>query len=795
MMFLNHQLTQPSHYNEKRIKRLKNKMLNRKASICSERAILFTDIFKQYNNEPFVIKKAKAFAHTLDKMTLYVESDSLIFGNMASRNFAAPIYPEYSMQWIIDELDEFELRGGDVFSISEDVKQNLRDIAPFWLGKTHQDEVLRNMPELVLQAQRQKVLHFGGISMSGDGHVVLDYEQLLRDGINKTIHRIQKKISKTEDREKLLFYESALISLEAVLRWVKRYAKLIEEMACVESCEDRRQELTQMSKIANRVFQDRASSFYEALQAIYLIHILQMIESNGHSFCYGRFDQVMWPYYERDIKSGTLSKDHALELITHFFLMNNSCNKVRPYGHTKYSQGYPLYTNLVIGGLISDGVDGVNDLSYLCIEAMNTTALAEPNFSMRYHETTPQEIMELAVKLIATGNGMPSIFNDEVVVEAMRYININETDVFNYVPIGCVETGIPSKYNHRSTGMTYVNWGKLFELLMNDGRDPMSQIQLIKLTTPTSYAQLWENWNTLLAFYTQLAVDCDRVCDESLSVYDSDPLTSVFHDDCIERGKTLKNGGARYDVVSQSNTGVVVVANSLMSLKKLVFDEKRYTLTEIKNAITHNWEGEYKHIRHDCLQVAKFGNDIDEVDQICANVFESYLSLLPQYRTRCAHFMNEGVSCYTMSTSNITSYVPNGLNVGATPDGRYAYSPLNEGCSPYASTDKNGPTAVIASVAKLPNYKIAAGQLLNMRFTADSFKNESLFVAFLRACCKMGIFHNQFNVIDSEKLIKAMQSPQEYQDLFVRVAGYCAQFVSLMPQAQKAIIERTENYL
>lgn len=787
----------------KRIDRLRNKMQNRKASICSQRALLYTESFKESEDDAYIIRKAKAYAHTLKHMDIYIEEDSLIFGNMASSNFAAPIYPEYSIDWVVDELDEFDKRTGDIFYIDEKVKEDIRRIAPYWHNHTHEDEVKRNIPEVNLLSEKQGVLHRGGISMSGDGHIVPDHEKVLKVGFRGIIEEAKQALQKPLDDEQIDFYHAVIITMEASLSFIKRYGKLAEVEANKEQGK-RQSELLRIAKMCKTLLEGKVEHFYEAIEAVYLIHVLQMIESNGHSFCYGRFDQYMYPYYVNDISNHIISQEKALEMLTHMFIMNSSCNKVRPYSHTKFSQGYPLYSNLMIGGYTPEGIDGSNELSYLCIEAMHQCSLAEPNFSMRYNELTPKTLLEDAARLIATGCGMPSMFNDEIVVEAMESLKIPREDALDYCAIGCVETGIPGKYGHRATGMTYVNWGKLLELLVNNGTDPKTGIQLISINGQkgkkihfASYDEVWAGWKKLLKFYTDLAVECDHICDASLVKYDADPFASSMIDNSLALGKTLKAGGAKYDFVSQSNIGPAVVGNGLAALKKLVFEDKKLTLDEIKIAMEHNWEGkEYGKIQQMILRVPKFGNDEDYVDEIVKEVFESYLELLPAYKTNCSNCGPE-LSGYTMSTSNITSYVPNGLDVGATCDGRVAFSPLNEGCSPTQGTDKNGPTAVINSVAKLPNGKVAAGQLLNMRFSKESLEGSKfdLFVNFLEASCHKKIFHNQFNIIDSKTLKAAQQHPEQYTDLIVRVAGYCAQFVSLMKEAQDAIIARTENRL
>lgn len=788
-----------------RLERLQTKMANRQASICSQRALLYTESFKKTTEDPYILRKAKAFCHTLKNMTIYIEEDSLIFGNQASSNFAAPIFPEYSIDWILDELDgrngatAFDKRSGDVFSCSEKVKKDLYSIASFWQGHTHEDEVQSHLSHTIRQASKQGVLHLGGISMSGDGHIVPNHPMILQKGFRALIQEASQKIRQEGlTSEQNDFYQAVIISLEGALHFFKRYAALLKTLANREQDPKRKEELNQMSCMAADLMEGPVRSFWEGCEAVYMIHLLQMIESNGHSFCYGRFDQYMWDLYQQDLQRKVLTKEKALEIITHMFLMNSSQNKVRPYGHTKFSQGYPLYSNLVIGGYRPDGKDGTNDLSYLCIEAMNLTALAEPNFSMRYNKQTPDSLIRLAAKLIRTGCGMPSMFNDEVAVKALIDIGIPKEDALDYCPIGCVETGVPGKYGHRATGMTYVNWGKVLEIVLYHGKDPKTGIQLLDLQKEDyqNMDQLWQAWKQALRFYSDLAVESDAVCDASLEIYDADPFASCLIDNSMKLGKTLKAGGCKYDVISQSNIGPSIVGNSLMAIQQLIFDDRVLTWAQLYEAMETNWQGvQGMRVRKLVMNVPKFGNDEDEVDAWVKKVFDSYLELLPNYKTLRTGKGPE-VSCYTMSTSNITSYVPNGFDVGATPDGRLAGSPLNEGCSPTQGTDTHGPTAVINSVSKLPNDKVAAGQLLNMRFAPGALagdENLDKFVAFLKVSVLKGIYHNQFNVLSSETLRKAQKDPENYKDLIVRVAGYCAQFISLMPEAQEAIIARTEN--
>jgi formate C-acetyltransferase len=789
-----------------RIKRFQGRMNARIAAICPQRAELITASYRQTEGESIVIRRAQALAAILHNMTVYIEPDSLIAGNQAGATFAAPVFPEYSFDWVIEELDQFQSRSGDYFTITDDTKNRLRALEPYWRGKTHKDQVLSRLPKSNLLAEQQGVLHRGGISMSGDGHIIPDHSFVLARGYGGMAAIARQQLAQLESRpetaqdpsEKRDFYRAVIIAMEGALTYIKRLGRAAAAEAERERDSRRRTELLSMAEMFTGFMEGGARSFYEAVETVYLTHLLMMIESNGHSFSFGRFDQYIYPYYKKDLDAGLISKEKALEIITHFFIMTNSLNKVRPWDHTQYSGGYPLYSNLLVGGMKSDGTDGTNDISYLCLEAMSMSRLPEPNLSVRFWEGTPHSLILDSARLIRKGFGMPSVFCDEVVIPAMMTLDLDLEIARDYASMGCVETAIPGKWGHRATGMTYINFGKVFEIALNHGTDPATGITLIKLGGGEyqNYDELWQAWKQALKFYFDLAVDCDRICDQSLAYHDADPFASATVDCALERGKTLKNGGARYDYVSQSNIGPSVVGDSLAAVKKLVFEDRVLTMEALKAALASNFTGpEGERIRGLCRRAPKFGNDIDYVDRITADVYESYLELLPGCKTARA---GQGpIGCgYTMSTSNITSYVPNGFDVGATPDGRLAGRPLNEGASPCLGADREGPTAVINSISKLPNDRIAGGQLLNMRFSPGALAgddNLEKFACFIETGRFKNVFHNQFNIVDSAILRAAREHPEEYPDLMVRVAGYCALFSTLMPQAQEAIIARTEH--
>ncbi|HEY43828.1 MAG TPA: glycyl radical protein [Anaerolineae bacterium] len=791
----------------KRVAKVREDLMRLTPMICPERAAIITEAYKETEGLPMILRRAKALNRILSEMSIYIEDDQLIVGNQASRGRAAPIFPEYSIEWIIEELDTFDKRPGDVFAISNRTKESLKSIHAYWKGKTHQDEVSRTMTPTNELAERQGVIHRGGISMSGDGHIIPNHKKILTKGLGWYIDEAEKKLSELDKSDptaesKKEFYQAAVIALNASIKFAKRYADEARKRAVEEKDARRRQELETIAHICDRIPENAPTSFHEALQMVYFCHLIMMIESNGHSFSFGRFDQYMCPFYQADIEEGKLGQEEALELLSLFFIKLNVLNKVRPWDHTEFGVGYPLYSNLMVGGIKPDGTDGTNSLSYLCIQAVDQVRLPEPNFSVRYWEGSPRRLLVESATLIRKGFGMPSLFGDETVIKALSYIDIPVKVARDYASIGCVEVGIPGKWTHRATGMTYINMGKILELVLNNGVDPKTGLQLISVDGEKdqqaefySYDDLFKAWKKFLKFYTDLAVESDRICDRSLQKHDKDPFASSLVDDCLERGSTLKDGGATYDYISHSTVGPTTVGDSLAAIKKLVFDDEVLTLDELKQAMAENWQGvQARKIQKMAKSAPKFGNDEDYVDEIVVSVYESYLELLPGYQNE--RYGRGPIGCgYTMSTSNISSNVPYGMDVGATPDGRLAGEPLNEGASMCRGADREGPTAAAKSISKLPNTKMAGGQLLNMKFSPGLLEgddNLDKFVYFLEAFRQIGGFHVQFNVIDLDILIDAKENPHKYPNLMVRVAGYCALFTSLMPEVQEDIIKRTE---
>lgn len=793
-----------------RIRKLRDDMVSRIPGVCIERARYITEVYKEMENYPVYIKRAKALERILEKMTIYINDGELIVGNQSSAPRTAPIFPEYAVGWMEDELNEkgnFDKRKGDTFYLPEEHIPELREIISYWKGKTLYDHAQALMPEEVKRASRVKVIHGDGNITSGDGHIVVDYEKVLNCGLRGIINEAKMELGRLEVTDldflkKKAFLESVIIACEATINFAERYAVEAENLAGMERDYNRKKELLKIAEICRKVPQYPAEDFYEGIQSVWFVQLIQQIESNGHSVSLGRLDQYMYPLFKRDIESGKITEDFAKELLENLWIKLYSVLKIRPTSHSGYGAGYPTYQNVTIGGQTPDGKDATNELSYLILQSVAETKLTQPNLSARLHANSPERFIRMCAEVIRTGFGMPALKNDEIIIPSLLNRGVQAEDAYNYCLVGCIEVAVGGKWGYRCTGMSFFNMVKALELTLNDGIDPRTGEKLLtglgSLKDFKTFDELWKAWEKHVAYYEALRVTLDYVADINLEKLVPDIFTSALVNDCIKRGKTVKEGGAIYDMVSGLQVGLANVANSFAAIKRLIYEEKRLSAEDLMEALANNFEGDkYRFIQKMLLDAPKYGNDDDYVDQLAVDAYFTYINENKKYKnTRYGRGPIGGN--YYMSTSGISSNVPMGAVCGATPDGRKAWMPVAEGASPAQGTDTNGPTAVLKSITKLPTILITGGQLLNQKFTPDMFEGEGQFdkfISFIKTFISLKSWHIQFNIVSAETLRAAQKEPEKYRDLIVRVAGYCAQFVTLDPATQMDIISRTEQSL
>ena len=791
-----------------RMNDFREKVLDKKPYICAERALLATESYRLYQNQPPVMKRALMLKNILEKMSIYIEDETLIVGNQAASNKDAPIFPEYTLEFVIDELDKFEKRDGDVFYITEETKAALRSIAPFWENNNLRAKGEALLPEEVNVFMETGFFGMEGKLNSGDAHLAVDYEQLLKIGLvgyEKRVRQLKAELDLCvpENIDKYVFYKAVLIVIEAVKTYADRFSLLAQEMA--ENAQShRKDELLEISNICSKVPYEPASFFKEAIQSVWFIQLILQIESNGHSLSYGRFDQYMYPYLKADLEKGVITDEEAVELLTNLWIKTLTINKVRSQAHTFSSAGSPMYQNVTIGGQTPDKKDAVNKLSFLVLKSVAQTRLPQPNLTVRYYNGLNKEFLDECIEVMKLGTGMPAFNNDEIIIPSFIDLGVKEEDAYNYSAIGCVETAVPGKWGYRCTGMSYQNFPRILLAVMNDGVDVTSGKRFVKgygyFRDMKSFEELQDAWDKSIREITRLSVIVENAVDLASERDVPDILCSTLTQDCIGRGKTIKEGGAVYDFISGLQIGIANMADSLAAIKKLVFEEKKITPQQLWDALQDDFMSEENQKIQSMLinEAPKYGNDDDYVDQLVVEAYDSYINEIKKYPSTRYQRGPVGGIRYA-GTSSISANVGQGYGTMATPDGRKAHTPLAEGCSPAHAMDKNGPTAVFKTVSKLPTHEITGGVLLNQKVTpqmlATEENKEKLEMIIKTFFNRLHGYHVQYNVVSRETLIDAQKNPEKHRDLIVRVAGYSAFFNVLSRATQDDIIERTEQTL
>lgn len=790
-----------------RIEKLKKSAVDKIPGVCIERARYLTKAYEDHKEKSKYLQRAYAIREVLENMSIYIKDGELIVGNQSSDERTAPLFPEYAVEWVEAELREkgnFDKRDGDKFYLNPKDIQELLEITNYWKGKTLRKKCYAQMPDEIKKASEIKIIHGEGNMTSGDGHIVPDFEKALKVGLKGIIKEAESAIEKVDITEyggynKKDFLSAIVILNKAVIEFSKRFSDYAAELALKEDEEKRKEELIKISLNCKKVPENAPSTFWEAVQMIWMIHLVTQIESNGHSASLGRVDQYLYPFYKNDIENGFIKREEAKEVLQCLWVKLYAVLKIRPTSHSGYGAGYPTYQNVTIGGSNPDGSDAVNDLTYLILESVGEIKLTQPNLSARLHQNSSERFIRECANCAATGYGMPAMHTDEIIIPALLNKGVDYKDAYNYTMVGCVEVAVPGKWGYRCTGMTFLNMIKAVELVLNDGYDKRTGHSIFegqgKLKDFDSFEDLWEAWEKHIAYYTKLTVALDTLADTHLEDY-PDIFCSSLIDSCIKRGKTAKEGGAVYDIIAGLQVGLANAANSLYAVKKAVYEDKVLTKEELSQALSNNFEGSNgNRIRNILVNIDKYGNDIDGVDKFAVEVYYSYINEISKYKnTRFGRGPIGGI--YGLSTSGISSNVPMGCVTGATPDGRYAYTPCAEGASPVQGTDVNGPTSVLNSVLKLPTLLTTGGQLLNQKYSPEFLQTPEQFEKFInviKTFVQMKGWHVQFNIISSDTLRKAQTKPDEYKDIIVRVAGYCAQFVTLDTTTQNDIIARTEQ--
>jgi formate C-acetyltransferase len=762
-----------------RIERLKAALFSAPREISLERALLYTASHRQTEGEPTIIRRAKATAYILDHVAITLREDELIAGNRTVKPRAGIVSPEMDPYWLLKELDAFPTRPQDRFAISEADKQVYREqLYPYWEKRSMKDFINGQMSEEVKTATQTQIFSVNQTD-KGQGHIIIDYPRLLNNGLDNLLTELQSHAEQQPDNA---FYAAALLLLQASQRHILRYESLARQMAEQCSDETRRAELLRIAEISSHNAHHKPQDFYQACQLFWYMNIILQYESNASSLSLGRFDQYMLPFYQASLNQGQ-DPEFLKELLESLWVKCNDIVLLRSTSSARYFAGFPTGYTILLGGLTETGRSAVNVLSFLCLDAYQNIRLPQPNLGVRVNEFIDRPFLLKTAETIRLGTGIPQIFNDEVVVPAFLNRGVSLEDARDYAVVGCVELSIPGRtYGLHDIAM--FNLLKVMELTLLDNEGNAS----------LTYPQLLDQIREKIRHYVRLMAEGSNICDIGHRDWAPVPLLSSFIDDCLQHGKDITEGGARYNFSGVQGIGIANLSDSLFALKGLVFDQQRLSFDELLATLKANFatpEGEKIRARL-INRFDKYGNDIDEVDLISADLLRFYCKEVEQYR-------NPRGGQFTPGSYTVSAHVPLGAVVGATPDGRYAGEQLADGgLSPMLGQDGQGPTAVLKSVSKLDNYLLSNGTLLNVKFTPSTLEGQqglNKLADFLGAFTKLKLQHVQFNVVNAETLKEAQARPQDFAGLVVRVAGYSAFFVELSKEIQDDIIRRTAHQL
>lgn len=767
-----------------RIKKLKDEMLDEPRYATIEQALIVTDSYKSSEGDPKCIRRAKALRDSLERIKIRIEPDELIVGNRTEGVRGGVVFPETGASWIDREFETLPTRTQDKFQIHpEDVTTFRSEILPYWKGRSLEDCVRAEVgPQVDAIAKVVKINQ----KDHSQGHICPDTRLWLEKGPSGLRAIAAGHLENAEDEKQKLFYESVVIAMDGAVRFMERYSELALELYKIHGNEN----LKEVGRICEKLAHGVPESYQEAVQATWFLYVILQMEGNASSFSPGRADQYLFPYYEYSRRNG-MSLDEALEITECLWLKFNQLVYLRNSNSARYFAGFPIGFNVAIGGQNPDGSDASNDLSYLFLQAQSHLLLPQPNLSLRMYENSPEELLSAASNVIKLGSGMPQVFNDEAVIPALEAHGISHEDAVNYAIVGCVELTTHGNSLAWSDAAMF-NLMKALELTLNGGVDMLTGaktgLDLGDLTSYETYEDLETAFSRQIDYFMDRMYECISTVEKMHEELLPTPFLSSVINSCLDRGMDVTQGGAKYNFAGVQAIQVANLADSLAAIKKLVYDEKRIGAKELLEALRSDFDGQ-ELMRATLINKApKYGNDIEWVDAIGAKWVNYFAEGLKKYTNR-----RGGI--YQMGLYTVSAHVPMGQNVAASADGRHAKDPLADGgVSATYGRDVSGPTALLQSVSSLPFVKAPNGTLLNMKFMPSFFATPEAihkFNEFLRAFCRLGISHVQFNVVNESDLRAAQKEPEKYRSLTIRVAGYTAYFTELAPDLQDEIIART----
>lgn len=772
----------------KRIDILKNKMLSSPCYSSIEQARIITRIYQENESLSISLKRALSLKAALEEIEIGVEPEELIVGNRTKGVRHGVIFPESGCLWVDQEFESLPTRPQDKFLVNtKDIKEFRESIYPYWKERS-----LEHAIKKVYGKEIDAISKVVKINQKdhAQGHICPNTKTWLTLGPTGLIKQAKEHLKHCDESQKE-FYQCVIIVLEGAIAFMKRYHDHICDMLSTVD----KQYQSSLEQVANNCLNlsiRPPQTFHEAVQSLWFLFVILHMESNASSFSPGRIDQYLYPFYQKNIEEGSLNQQDALEILECLWLKFNQIVYLRNKNSAKYFAGFPIGFNIAIGGVDEAGNDFYNDLSMLCLKAQYHLGLPQPNLSVRLHKSSSHTLMQEAIAVVARGSGMPQFFNDEAIIHAMHEdLNISLQDARNYAIVGCVELTTHGN-NLGWSDAAMFNFNKVLELTLNNGRCLLTNQQigldLGNLTTYPSFEALEDAFKRQIDYFIEEMMKAEEVVEKAHQTYLPTAFLSTVIDDCMEKGLDVTKGGAKYNLSGIQMIQIANLADSLAAIKQLVFDEQIISKQELLKALQEDYQGHQ--ITQSILlnKAPKYGNDVVWVDELGAK-WAGY------FRNRMKEYTNYRGGPYHTGMYTVSAHVPMGENVGASPDGRNALSPLADGgMSPVYGRDMNGPTAVLKSVSKMKNSYTTNGGLLNMKFLPEFFDTTSgkiKFEQFLRAFVDLEVPHIQFNVVRKEDLLDAKEHPENHRSLTIRVAGYTAYFVELAGKLQDEIIERT----
>lgn len=782
----------------KRISMMKKRLLTTKPSLSSERMVLVTEAYQKFAGEAIPIFRAKVFAYILDHMSIMIGDGELIVGSQNNRFRCASVFPEYTGSWLKEQISILPTRPNDPLDVTPEDKDIILEHLKWWKGKSLEEQAEAFLPEDVQIARKCGIITVGSRTLA-TGHTTPDYKLLFSKGLSGFKKDCQEKIDALyggtpEKQEKIDFWSACIIVCDAVMRFANRYADLADKLADEEKNAERKKELKKIASNCRHVPENPPTDFTEALQFVWFIQLLFHIESNSSANCFGRFDQYMIPYYKKGIEDGSLTDDMVLELLESFYIKTTEIIMLRPTDYSKDFAGYPMWQILMLGGVDKNGNDSTNELTYLCLDAAAALQIAQPALALRIHDGTPEPLYRKAVQMIQKGMANPAFFNDKCAIQTVLNKGGTIEEARDWVIIGCIEPHQGGGGTDASPSAGYLNFPKCLELVLHNGMDPITKQQIgPKTGDPCSFKTKDELMDAVMAqmnyFWTLIQKGFNKVIP-----YHATRLPAIFAsivvDGCIDKGLPIQKGGARHTYSGIFPTGPASLADSIAAINKFVFDNKELTMEELINALDTNFEGK-ESLRQMLLNRApKYGNDDSYVDSICDKLIDHSANFVQKFKdsrggTYCL--------CNQAQTVNVTM----GSKVGATADGRLAFTPLSDNSAPAMGRDISGPTCTVNSVGKnMHQTNVWDGTLFNLRFDPKGVAGEkgiNIIKSVIDEYFENDGLHIQINVVDDKTLRAAQKDPENYRNVIVRVAGYMAYFTELDRKVQDTIIERTAH--